>query len=121
MIIFMVIKVDVSRLSPSLREIILSTFENKFALQKQGNINKNIIILENESDVPRIKKILEDTLKRNLIFDYLVTENLRERNEIAILKKGDIEQLGIFICTHCGMLFDSDLQRTIHQRIHYFF
>jgi putative ribosome biogenesis GTPase RsgA len=117
----MVIKVDVSRLSDSLKEIIVSIFEQKSILQRQSNINKNILVLVNENDVQSIKQILEDTLNRNLINDYLVAENSKEQNEIAILKRGDIEQLGIFICDHCGMLFDSELQRTIHQRIHYFF
>jgi hypothetical protein len=117
----MVIKVDVSRLSDSLKEIIVSIFEQKSILQRQSNINKNILVLVNENDVQSIKQILEDTLKSNLINDYIVAENTKEQNEIAILKRGDIEQLGIFICAHCGMLFESELQRTIHQRIHYFF
>jgi|SRR4030095_12862306 hypothetical protein len=117
----MVIKVDVSRLSDSLKEIIVSIFEQKSILQRQSNINKNILVLVNENDVQSIKQILEDTLKSNVINDYLVAENTKEQNEIAILKRGDIEQLGIFICAHCGMLFESELQRTIHQRIHYFF
>jgi hypothetical protein len=116
----MVIKVDLSRLSDSLKEIIVSIFEQKSILQKQSNVNKNIIVLVNENDVLSIKQILEDTLTSNQINDYLVAENTKEQNEIAILKRGDIEQLGIFICVHCGMLFDSELQRTIHQRIHYF-
>jgi hypothetical protein len=117
----MVIKVDISRLSDSLKEIIVSIFEQKSILQRQSNINKNILVLVNENDVQSIKQILEDTLKSNVINDYLVAENTKEQNEIAILKRGDIEQLGIFICAHCGMLFESELQRTIHQRIHYFF
>lgn len=117
----MVIKVDVSRLSDSLKEIIVSIFEQKSILQRQSNINNNILVLVNENDVQSIKQILEDTLKSNVINDYLVAENTKEQNEIAILKRGDIEQLGIFICAHCGMLFESELQRTIHQRIHYFF
>ena len=117
----MVIKVDVSRLSDSIKEIIVSIFEQKSILQRQSNINKNILVLVNENDVQSIKQILEDTLKSNVINDYLVAENTKEQNEIAILKRGDIEQLGIFICAHCGMLFESELQRTIHQRIHYFF
>ena len=117
----MVIKVDVSRLSNSLKEIIISAFEHKSILQKQSNIHKNTIILDNESDVLRITQILKETLASNGINDYMVAENTQQENEIAILKKGDIEQLDIFICAHCGMLFDSELQRIIHQRIHYFF
>ena len=117
----MVIKVDVSRLSNSLKEIIISAFEHKSILQKQTNIHKNTIIMDNENDVLRIKQILEEALKSNMVNDYMVAENTQQENEIAILKKGDIEQLDIFICAHCGMLFDSELQRIIHQRIHYFF
>jgi hypothetical protein len=121
MTVFMVIKVDVSRLSNSVKHVILNTFEYKFILEKQIDINKNIVILNNENDVLKVKQILEDSLRTNRIFDYIVAENTKEKNEIAILKKGDIEQLGIFVCAHCGMIFDSELQRTIHQRIHYFF
>ncbi len=117
----MVIKVDLSRASNSLKEIIVGVLEHKSMLQKQSNIQNNTIILDNENDVLKVKQILEDTLTSNLVNDYMVAENIKEENEIAILKKGDIEQLGIFICAHCGMLFDSELQRTIHQRIHYFF
>lgn len=117
----MAIKVDVSRLPNSLKEIIISGFEHKSILQKQSNIHKNTIILDDENDVLRIKQILEDTLASNQVNDYMVAENSQQENEIAILKKGDIEQLDIFICAHCGMLFDSELQRIIHQRIHYFF
>jgi hypothetical protein len=117
----MAIKVDVSRLPNGLKEIIISAFEHKSILQKQSNIHKNTIILDHENDVLRIKQILEDTLASNQVNDYMVAENSQQENEIAILKKGDIEQLDIFICAHCGMLFDSELQRIIHQRIHYFF
>jgi hypothetical protein len=63
----MVIKVDVSRLSDSLKEIIVSIFEQKSILQRQSNINKNILVLVNENDVQSIKQILEDTLKSNVI------------------------------------------------------
>jgi hypothetical protein len=117
----MVIKVDVSRLSDNLKEIIVRVFDQKSILQKQSNINKDIIVLDNENDILRIKQILEEILIDNVINEYLIAENTKEENEIAILKRGDIEQLGIYICAHCGMLFDSELQRTVHQRIHYFF
>jgi hypothetical protein len=127
MITSMVIKVDMSYLSSNIRKIILNTIENKSILQKQSSSNNNnnnnndIIILESETDVQKIKEILQYTLTKNRLNDYIVTENMKEENEIAILKNGDIEQLGIYICSHCGMLFKSDVQRTIHQRIHYFF
>ena len=128
MIISMVIRVDMSYLSSNIRKIILNTFENKSISQKQSNnssnnnnINNDIIILDSETDVQKIKEILQYTLTKNRLNDYIVSENTKEENEIAILKNGDIEQLGIYTCSHCGMLFKSDVQRTIHQRIHYLF
>jgi hypothetical protein len=121
----MVIRVDMSYLSSNIRKIILNTIENKFISQKQSNNNNNnnnnIIILDSETDVQKIKEILQYTLTKNRLNDYIVTENTKEQNEIAILKNGDIEQLGIYTCPHCAMLFKSDVQRTIHQRIHYLF
>ena len=122
MIISMAIKVDMSYLSSNIRKIILKTIENKSISQKQSNNNNNdIIILDSETDIQKIKEILQYTLTKNRLNDYIVTENMEEENEIAILKNGDIEQLGIYTCSHCGMLFKSDVQRTIHQRIHYLF
>jgi hypothetical protein len=115
-----------SYLSSNIRKIILNTIENTSISQKQSNsINNNnnndIIILDGETDVQKIKEILQYTLTKNRLNDYIVSENTKEENEIAILKNGDIEQLGIYTCSHCGMLFKSDVQRTIHQRIHYLF
>ena len=127
MIISMVIRVDMSYLSSNIRKIILNTFENKSISQKQSNssnnnnINNDIIILDSETDVQKIKEILQYTLTKNRLNDYIVSENTKEENEIAILKNGDIEQLGIYTCPHCAMLFKSDVQRTIHQRVHYLF
>ena len=117
----MVIKVDMSYLSTNIRKIILTTIENKSISLKQINNNNDIIILDSETDIQKIKEILQYALTKNRLNDYIVTENTKEENEIAILKNGDIEQLGIYICSHCGMLFKSDVQRTIHQRIHYLF
>lgn len=122
MILPMAIKVDMSHLSVNMRKIILNTIENKFISQKWSNNNNNdIIILDCETDIQKIKEILQYALTKNRLNDYIVTENTKEENEIAILKNGDIEQLGIYICSHCGMLFKNDTQRTMHQRIHYLF
>jgi hypothetical protein len=122
MILPMVIKVDMSHLSINIRKIILNTIENKSISQKRSSNNNNdIIILDSETDIQKIKEILQYARTKNRLNDYIVTENTKEENEIAILKNGDIEQLGIYICSHCGMLFKNDTQRIMHQRIHYLF
>lgn len=82
--------------------------------------NEGIIILQDESNAQKIKSRLEEILKENTIQDFVITENTEKQNEITLLKKGDIEQLGIYLCTHCGVAFGSEIQRTVHQRIHYF-
>ena len=68
----------------------------------------------------RLSKLYNISLRQNHINDYIVAENTEVENEITILKQGDMEQFGIYICTHCGMSFESEIQRTVHQRIHYF-
>jgi hypothetical protein len=39
---------------------------------------------------------------------------------VAILRKGDLEQFGIYVCKYCGTTFKSIGERVIHERIHYF-
>jgi len=41
--------------------------------------------------VQKIKSRLEEILKENTIQDFVVSENTEKQNEIAFLKKADIE------------------------------
>ena len=122
----MVIRIDISNLTDDLRDIILDSIELKSFLNDQpndddDNNSKQIIVLPNENNIQKLKHIIQNILTRNCYQnEYIVAENLEEKNEIAILKQGDMEQLGIYICTHCGMSFKSEMQRTIHERMHYF-
>src|SRR5919204_814926 len=123
----MVIRIDISNLNNELRDIILNSLELKYFLNDQlnnnddNNNNKQIIVLPNENNIQKLKQIIQNILTKNRYHnEYIVAENLEEKNEIAILKQGDMEQLGIYICTHCGMSFKSQVQRTIHERMHYF-
>jgi uncharacterized ferredoxin-like protein len=79
-----------------------------------------MIILNEESNAKMIKSRLEEILRENNVQDFVVAENTEKENEITLLKKGDLEQLGLYLCTHCGVSFGSEIQRTVHQRIHYF-
>ena len=71
-------------------------------------------------DRQELKELLEDILKKNQFNDYIIVDNINEEDEIAILRKDDLEQLGIFVCSHCGTPFSSEDERIIHQRMHYF-
>lgn len=118
----MAVRVDISYLPEDLKYIILNSIEVKSVLDTQGdnNTNKDVIIFTRENNIQKIKRIIQNILSQNHISAYIVAENSEKENEITILKQGDMEQFGIYICTHCGMSFESENQRTVHQRIHYF-
>jgi hypothetical protein len=74
-----------------------------------------------QEDREKIIKILVGILSKSRIEEYIVVENTMDESEIAILKSGDIEEIGIFMCAHCGTPFQSHEQMMIHQRMHYIF
>jgi hypothetical protein len=112
----MVVTIDLSYMPDRLRSIIQKSIDLKY----HPDQNEGMIILQNESDTEKIKTKLKEILKENTIEDFVVTENTEKENEITLLKQGDLEQLGIYLCTHCGVSFGSEIQRIVHQRIHYF-
>ena len=121
----MVVRVDISYLTSDLRYIIVNnatvkSIPNYLHSNRNNNNNNDIITFIDENSIQKIKQIIQYIFTENHINGYIVAENTEEENEIAILKQGDMEQFGIYICTHCGMSFESEIQRTVHQRIHYF-
>ncbi len=114
----MVVKIDLSYIPSNVQHIVLDIVERLVSSQKESS--GRVITLYNERSVERIKHILEEGLRLRDLNDYVISENTLDETEIAVLKKGDIEQLGIYVCMHCGMVFESEIQRTIHERVHYF-
>ena len=114
----MAVKIDLSYIPSNIQKIVLDIVERLVASPKESS-NKTITLC-NETDVEKVKHIIEEELKLKNLNDYIISENTHNETEIAILKKGDIEQLGIYVCMHCGMAFESEIQRTVHQRMHYF-
>jgi hypothetical protein len=114
----MVVKIDLSYIPSNIQSIILDIVERLIASQKESS--DKMITLYNERNVEKIKHLIEEELKLKNLNDFIISENTRDETEIAVLKKGDIEQLGIYVCMHCGMVFESEVQRTVHQRMHYF-
>jgi rubrerythrin len=66
------------------------------------------------------KGVLQDILARNHLKDFTVAEDMEAENTVAILREGDLEQFGLYICKHCGTTFKSIDERMLHERIHYF-
>jgi hypothetical protein len=114
----MVVKIDLSYIPSNIQYIILDIVDRLVSSQKE--FSDRMITLYNEKSVQTIKHILEEGLRLKDLNDYVISENTLDETELAVLKKGDIEQLGLYVCMHCGMAFESDIQRTIHQRVHYF-
>ena len=50
----------------------------------------------------------------------MVAEDIDSADTLTILKQGDVEQFGMYVCGHCGTFFKSIEERTVHERIHYF-
>ena len=111
----MVVTIDLTYANDRMRNLIQESISRNSPIDQNGYN----IIMQDEPDLKRIKSRIEKLLDENDIRDFIVAENTEKENEIAILKKGDIEQLGIYLCTHCGVSFESEIQRIVHQRIHY--
>jgi hypothetical protein len=116
----MVVKIDMSFIPANLKRTLMKSFDENGILEGQRDYDKNLIVFNKGYSRQKVKEFLEQELKKNEVYDYLVSENSEDEREIAILRKGDIEQLGIYPCIHCGMVFGSEEHRTIHERVHYF-
>jgi hypothetical protein len=115
--------VRVSNVCQDLRPVIVSLLQKEITKNSviEDNTVDGQILLSNEHDEQKIRLIIERQFSKNRDFDdYIVAGNNDDPLEIAILKKGDIEQLGLFICGFCPMVFRSEVEKNIHQRVHYF-
>ena len=65
-------------------------------------------------------KLFVENILRNNYDEYIVAEDIKSADTLTILKQGDVEQFGMYICSHCGTFFKSIEERTVHERIHYF-
>ncbi len=108
------IRIVISRYCDELRQIVFDVFGPQVSIDKQD------IILPDETDVQKAKQALERVLSERRVEDYVVAENTEDPTELAILKKGDIEQLGLYLCSFCMMAFNTEVERNLHQRVHYF-
>ncbi len=102
------IKVDISHLCAELRPAVLDVLA-------ADNSDGTVVIVQ-ENDIKKVKQSLEKALPA----DYVVAENMEDPGELAILKNGDLEQLSLYFCSYCAMIFGSETERNLHQRVHFF-
>ena len=101
-------------------ESIGGTFIEEKTNDKDGDDKKPMIVYCSKSSIEECKNYLKNTLKRNNWEEFVVVEDTENENTLAIVKEGDIEQFGMYMCSHCGMVFKGDDERAVHERIHYF-
>jgi hypothetical protein len=136
----MIIKLDLSFLSGDLKSLIVNSEEIKsFSIDRSADRDytstthhtnptivdqhdpKTIITLDYKKEsLENFKIILRDILVRNHMDNFAIAEDTEAENTVAILREGDLEQFGIYVCKHCGTTFKSIDERIIHERIHYF-
>lgn len=122
----MQIKINFSFLPESLISLILNSDELKKYSINNNSINyleeqEKIVVFDIPLSIEIIKEILNSILEKNSIYGYIIAQDTEVENSLVILKAGDLQQLGIFICDFCGALSNSEEEKYIHQRAHYFF
>jgi hypothetical protein len=108
--------IDISRAPKFLKSIIYK----EIARFHVTDMNNSYLKMDQECDRQDVKSFLEEVFCAHSLSDYVIAENSRDDNELVIMKKGDIEQIGLFICMHCNMIFGSAEERSEHLRAHYF-
>lgn len=120
------IRVDMSFFPDYLMSIVTNSEEmrpfcvNDYHSSDQGG-NAKFSIFEFSGSMKEFEDLLNSSLKKNSVNEYVVVQDTETENTLTLLKVGDIEQLGILICDFCGAVFSSEDEKYIHQRSHYFF
>jgi hypothetical protein len=95
--------------------------DNYVTDKDKDNINTISAIFEFHGSIKEFEGLLTSILLKNSIKEYVIAQDMEKENTIAILKAGDIRQLGILVCDFCGAVFHSEDEKYIHQRAHYFY
>jgi hypothetical protein len=88
--------------------------------KKSSTVVTSIAFYYNKPSQEELKDFLKNILDKNNLDQFIVVEDTENENTLAIVREGDIEQFGMFMCSHCGMLFKSEEEKIVHERIHYF-
>lgn len=128
----MIIRLDLSFLSGNVRSVIANSEEIKScsvdyatnrtnsAVADQHDPNTIVTLDYKKKSLEDFKVILQNILARNHLDNFTIAEDTEAENTVAILREGDLEQFGIYVCKHCGTTFKSIDERMLHERIHYF-
>lgn len=134
----MIIKLDLSFLNENVRSVIANSEEIKSSVIDRSSSaastpTTSASVVANRRAYNAIitldykKELLEDfkvivryILARNHLDELMIAEDTEVENTVTILRQGDLEQFGIYLCKRCGTVFKSTDEKVPHERIHYF-
>lgn len=112
------IKITISQVCDAARPAILAALAG-MAEPRQLERGAAVLVVPSRGEGTKEKAIalLEKVLAGT---GYVVAENTQDESEIAVLREGDIEQIGLYMCSFCATIFRSEMERDVHQRSHFF-
>jgi hypothetical protein len=99
---------------------IKSFFVENYSTNSQDRDTK-LSLFNFPGSINEFEDLLKSILQKNSINEYVIAQDTETENTLAILKDGDMRQLGILICDFCGAVFSSEDEKYIHQRAHFLF
>ncbi len=119
------ISVDFSFFPDNLMQIVINSLGTKSSFVKnlqssstnnssQKITNPTISIFDFPGNLKEFEDLLNCLLQNNAIKEYVVVQDTESENTLALLKHGDIEQLGILSCDFCGAAFNSEDEKYIY-------
>ena len=119
---------DLSYFPDTLLPIILKSNNlNNFIIKKKLSnsdrsiINSKGILLNYPGSINDLENLLNSILQEKSIKEYVAVQDTEQENTLTLLKNGDVEQLGIYICDLCGAVFHDEEEKYVHQRAHFIF
>jgi hypothetical protein len=119
---------DLSYFPDTLLPIILKSNNlNNFIIKKKLSnsdrsiINSKGILLNYPGSINDLENLLNSILQEKSIKEYVAVQDTEQENTLTLLKDGDVEQLGIYICDLCGAVFHDEEEKYVHQRAHFIF
>jgi hypothetical protein len=120
------INVDLSFFPDNLVPLITNSMEIKSFFVENYSTNSQdrdtkLSLFNFPGSINEFEDLLKSILQKNSINEYVIAQDTETENTLAILKDGDMRQLGILICDFCGAAFSSEEEKYIHQRAHFLF
>lgn len=99
----------------------LKNFIIKNNLKNGQPRDSKIIVLDYPGSIIDLENLLNIALQKFSNNEYVAVQDIEKENTLTLLRNGDIEQLGIYICDLCGAVFHGEDEKYVHQRAHFLF